>query len=70
MTGPPCVGGTNGNLTIRSDASSFVWQQVWSFALAIRGFDPATLESLIAEANEIARANSSPIDSIRIVPEP
>jgi hypothetical protein len=34
------------------------------------GFDSAKLESLIAEVNKIARANSSPIDSIRIVPEP
>ena len=33
------------------------------------GFDSAKLESLILEVNEIARANSSPIDSIRIVPE-
>jgi hypothetical protein len=33
------------------------------------GFDSAKLESLIREVNEIARANSSPIDSIRIVPE-
>lgn len=34
------------------------------------GFDAAKLDVLISEANEIARASPSPIDSIRIVPEP
>lgn len=34
------------------------------------GFDAAKLESLISESNEIARASASPIDSVRIVPEP
>jgi len=33
------------------------------------GFDAAKLEALIADANEMARASPSPIDSIRIVPE-
>lgn len=34
------------------------------------GFDTAKLDALISEVNEMARASPSPIDFIRIVPEP
>jgi hypothetical protein len=34
-----------------------------------KGFDSSQLDELIAEATRIMRASSSPIDSIRIVPE-